>query len=378
MLKSSIKKILILLFFLLLGIGLSYFLQNKESLIQNNIFSKIFQKEVVNNKLQGEKTIIREVVQEENAVITAIEKAKPAVVSIITTSIAIDPFKGFFEEDGGIGTGFLVEGGYVFTNKHVVERNELEYKILLNDGKTSFKVVEINTDPVNDFAILKIENTSNVSLPFLKLGQSTKLRVGQTVIAIGNALGEFQNTASKGIISGIGRTIYAGNQFGSSGEYLDNIIQTDAALNNGNSGGPLLDLAGEVIGINVARAGEGDNVGFSIPIDSLKPVYVGFVKTGKIERPFLGIEYYLNTNENSALNRVPVGAVVTKVVANTPAQKAGIMQFDVILEIDDEKVSEENPLSRIIVNKQVGSEVKLKIDRSGKIIEIKVKLESVT
>lgn len=370
--QNITNKILFVLFTLFIVVSVFYVWYKKDTFL-----SKFLMNKNVSQNNVAEKQVERTVVQEENSVISAIEKAKPAVVSVITKSVALDPYRGFFEQEGGIGTGFLVEGGFVFTNKHVVEDTSIDYKILLNDGKTSFAVSEITRDPVNDFAILKIDNPDKIQLPFVKLGSSKNLKVGQTVIAIGNALGEFQNTASKGIISGIGRTIYAGTGISATGgEYLDNVIQTDAALNPGNSGGPLIDLSGEVIGINVAKAGGGDNVGFSIPIDSITPVYEGFKTTGTIQRPFLGIEYYLNTGDQSALNRVPIGAVVTRVVPDTPAQKAGLKQYDVILEVDGEAVSEQNPLSRIIVNKKVGSEIKLKVDRNGKILEITVKLEA--
>lgn len=374
-----IKKFLrnLLLFVIALFLGLSILLY---FLIRDNYKNINFGALLSNDKklfttVQQDNFSItkREVVQEESVVIDVINKAKPAVVSIVAERSGVDPFSGFFSQESGIGTGFLVKDGYVFTNRHVVNA-ELNYKVVLNDSKATFDVVEINKDPLNDFAILKI-NTNGGELPYLELGDSDSIRVGQTVIAIGNALGELGNTASKGIISGIGRTIETGDAFSGS-EVLDNVIQTDAALNPGNSGGPLLDLSGKVVGINVARVINGDNLGFSIPVNSIKTVYQGFEQFGEIRRPYVGIEYRYLSKENTIYNRMPEGALILRIIPGSPADKSGLQRGDIVTEVDNKKMDETTKISRIISSKNVGDEVTLKIDRDGSELTLKIKLES--
>jgi serine protease Do len=377
---KNIFKTLILLFIVFVsGVAIVGFLYSKDKGV--NYFSSFLQSEnakknVLEERLK-ENITTRVVVQEENAVIDVIEKSKPAIVSIVSETVGVDPFRGVFQGDQGVGTGFLVEDGFVFTNRHVVDNDQITYSVVLNDGKTKYTVIEVNKDPLNDFAILRIDTSTDddVDLPTLELGDSENLRVGQTVIAIGNALGQFGNTASKGIVSGTGRTVFASSGYGST-EMLDNIIQTDAALNPGNSGGPLLDLDGKVVGINVARVVDGDNIGFSIPVESIKSVYLSFKEVGEIQRPYLGIQYTLNTTEKSALNRVPIGAVITEVLPNTPAKNAGLQKFDVIMQVDEQPIDGNNPLSRVIAKKRVGDTVVLLIDRDGKEAEINLVLEA--
>ena len=316
----------------------------------------------------------RVVVLEENAVIDVIEKSKPSVVSVVAERTVVNPFLGnSTTQSSGIGTGFIVEGGFVFTNKHVVDA-EAKYSVLLNDGETSIPVIDVQKDPLSDFAILKLE-TQNIKLPELPLGDSDNLKVGQTVIAIGNVLGEFSNTASKGIISGIGRSIVAQNGAYGVSELLDNVIQTDAALNPGNSGGPLLDLDGNVVGINVARAGA-ENVGFSIPINSIKSVYQSFKDFGVIKRPYIGVSYRMNTAPQSKINRVPVGAVIEQVMPGSPADKAKLEAGDVITKIDETPLNKDATLTRVIAQKQVGDTVTLTIDRGGKEMTLSLELQA--
>lgn len=378
MIKKLLKNILLIVIALIMGLSVLIVFLIRDN-YKNINFAEFFKNEraLTNISNEVESSVVkREVIQEENAVIDVINKSKPAVVSIVAEQSGIDPFSGFYtDEKSGIGTGFLVKDGYVFTNKHVVEAS-LTYKVVLNDGKTTFDVSEVNKDPLNDFAILKI-NTDGKELPYLDLGDSDSIRVGQTVVAIGNALGELGNTASKGIISGIGRTIEAGSGLGGS-EVLDNVIQTDAALNPGNSGGPLIDLDGKVIGINVARVVNGDNLGFSIPINSVKSVYESFKQFGEIQRPYIGIEYRYLTKENTVYTRMPEGALILRVLPDSPADKANLQRGDIIVEMDGKKLDGETKLSRIIASKKVGDELVLKVDREGKLTEVKVKLESAT
>jgi len=373
-LKNFVKIFILLLALFTVGVLVVAVFTLKDN-PHKNFLELIKSKQSKQNKLEQnvqQEVTKRVVVLEENAVIDAIKNSSPAVVSIVAEGVGVDSYRGVYSDNQGIGTGFLVKGGYVFTNKHVVENENTVYSVVLNDGKTTYKVIEVNNDPLDDFAILKIDTTDK--LPYLELGDSDTLRVGQTVIAIGNTLGEFSNTASRGIVSGVGRSIVAGSSFGSR-ELLDNVIQTDTALNPGNSGGPLLDLDGKVIGINVARVVDGDNIGFSIPVNSVKVVFKGFVSTGSIKRPFLGIQYSMNTADADVLNKDPVGAVVTKVVKDTAADKAGIKKFDVITQVEDIAINEQNPLSRVILSHQVGDSITLKIDRGGKQVKVVVTLE---
>jgi serine protease Do len=373
--KGFLKSILLLLLILGVGMGVAGVLYLKDNPSANflNLLNSEQEKQGVLEKTLQEEVTKRVVVLEENAVIDVIDKSSPAVVSIISETVEVDPFRGIVQDNQGIGTGFIVEGNFIFTNKHVVDNPNISYSVVLNDGKTTYDVTEVNTDPLNDFAILKID-ADEETLPTLELGDSQNIKVGQTVIAIGNALGEFGNTASKGIVSGVGRTIIAGSVFGSA-DLIDNVIQTDAALNPGNSGGPLLDLDGKVIGINVARVVNGDNIGFSIPVEGVIPVFKSFNELGEIQRPFLGIQYSLNTDATSALNRLPIGAVVTEVVPESAAELGGVERFDVITEVGGDSINEDNPLSRIIATKQVGQTIVLTVDRDGEIIELNVTLK---
>ncbi len=326
---------------------------------------------------------------QEQAVISAVKKASPAVVSVILTKDVpvfeeywSSPFqffpeyrqKGTEKQKVGGGSGFIISAdGLILTNKHVVEEENVEYTVVLSNGK-KYSAKILAKDPVNDVAILKI-NAKN--LPTLTLGDSDKIQVGQTVIAIGYALGEFQNTVSVGVISGIGRNILAGSSSGKI-EELSQLIQTDAAINEGNSGGPLLNLSGRVIGINTAMASGAENIGFAIPINTVKKSVEQVKKSGKITYPFLGINYILINEEIKEKYNLSVnyGALIVKdengisVVPGSAADKAGLQENDIILEIDGKKISKDNPLNKIILSKNPGDKISLKILRKGKEINL--------
>lgn len=350
----------------------------------------------------------------EKSVIEAVQKAKPAVVAVIITQdvpifeqyfeegTPFDPFSDFFgdgffspfrfqrpqlrekgteKREVGGGSGFIVSSdGYIITNKHVVDQEDAEYTVFLNDG-TKYNARIIARDPVNDIAVLKID-TSN--LPFLEFADSSQLHVGQTSIAIGNALSEFQNTVSVGVISGLSRSITAGGSFGQA-EQLDEVIQTDAAINPGNSGGPLLDLTGKVIGVNVAMALGSENIGFALPSNLVKTVVDSVQKTGSIKRPYLGVRYVNITPALKKANKLPTeyGALVTRgettedlaVVPGSPANKMGIVEGDIILEIDGQKLDEDSSLAAIIRKKSIGDTVSLKILSKGEEKTVHLKLE---
>jgi len=348
---------------------------------------------------------------QEQRIIKAVKDYSAAVVSIVISKDVpilekyyIDPFggmnwpfgsdflipqyreKGTEKQEIGGGTGFIISSdGVVLTNKHVTLEQGAEYTVFFSDS-SKYPAKILAQDPFYDLAVLKIDQSGiaeneRKTFPTVKLGDSSSLQIGQTVIAIGYALGEFQNTVSVGVVSGLGRNITATGDRGFA-ENLEGIIQTDAAINPGNSGGPLLNLAGEVIGINVARSASGENIGFSLPINMAKRDIDQALKTGTIVYPWLGISYTVITEEMSEANNLPVdyGAWVGKdslgkdteitVVSASPAEKAGIRKGDIILEFNGAKISPENPLAKIILEYNPNDSVVLKILRDGKEITL--------
>jgi serine protease Do len=318
-----------------------------------------------------------------NDVSEVVKAVGPSVVTVSATApkrqvIQFSPFGGFSRGTTGgstqdIGSGFVVSSdGLIVTNKHVVEDSELTYKVSMPDGKT-YDVNSISKDPNNDLAVIKI-NTSGLTP--LKLGDSSALEVGEFVIAIGTALGEFRNTVTTGVVSGLGRGISAGDDFRGYVERLDNVIQTDAAINPGNSGGPLLNANGEVIGVNVAVAAGANNIGFSIPINTVKEALGQFNKTGKFpSKAFLGVEYQMLTRQTALLNEVPQGAFVQNVIPGSPAAKAGIAEGDIIFKVDGNSINSENGgLAKIITDKKVGDNLRLSVWSEGEEKEVTVTL----
>ena len=342
---------------------------------------------------------------QEEAIIKVVKEASPAVVSVIITKdipkLKIyyeEPFKEFeeffgipfefkipqFKQEGyekkeiGGGTAFFIsEDGMLLTNAHVVLDKEAEYTVLTNDGK-KYPAKVLARDTIRDLAILKVEGGP---FPTLKLGDSDKLQIGQTVIAIGNALGEFRNTVSVGVISGLGRKITASG--GGIIETMEDVIQTDAAINRGNSGGPLLNLKGEVIGVNFAMAAGAENIGFAIPINKAKKAIEQVKTLGKIVYPFLGVRYLIITDEIQKEKNLPVnyGALIVKgekgenaIFPGSAAEKAGLKEGDIILEFNGEKITAENPLAKIIMKYNPGDKVTLKVLRQNKEIFFEVVL----
>ncbi len=263
-----------------------------------------------------------------------------------------------------IGTGFVVDkNGLVVTNKHVVSDFEAEY-VIIDQKDKEFKVGRIYRDPINDLAILKIDG---LNLPSLELDDSDKLRVGQSVIAIGTALGEFRHTVTTGVISGLGRGIEAGSVFGET-EFLEGVIQTDAAINFGNSGGPLLNNQGQVIGVNVAMTSGAQNIGFAIPINVIKTSLENFNTTGQFDRPLLGISYQMISEKSAILNEVPQGAYVVEVVEGYAAFKEGLKAGDIITELDGQSLKD-NDLVKLVNKKKIGDQVKIKYWSGGEMKE---------
>lgn len=317
------------------------------------------------------------IVQEENAVINVAEKSSSSVVAIGVSRRVINPFDPFSiprREDSTIGTGFVVrqladDKGIIVTNKHVVAGAE-RYTVVTKEGQ-KFDVKKVYRDPILDLAIVQIEG-SNIAP--LELGDSAKLKVGQTVIAIGNALGKFTNTVTTGVVSGLGRKVVAGDPFSGAAESLDNLIQTDAAINPGNSGGPLLNSAGQVIGVNVATTEGAQNIGFAIPINSVKQIVEEFSTKGLVSRPFLGISYRFISKDVAILNEVPQGAFIQEIVEDSPAEKAGLESGDIITKIDGQTVTADNIISQAIQKKKTGESLSLEVWSNGQTRNITVTL----
>ena len=304
-----------------------------------------------------------------------------SVVSIITnTSTTGSFFTGQVSQ--AAGTGFILSSdGYIATNKHVVA-NATKIGVILDDGSTYEDVELIGTDPINDFAIIKIKDIKDLTP--IKIGDSKTTNIGQQVVAIGNALGTYQNSVTSGIISGKGRSLTASDSSRTTYETLSDMIQTDAAINGGNSGGPLVNAAGEVIGINTAYASQGNNVGFAIPINSVKGIMAGVLKDGKFERAVLGVRYQTITPLITKEKKLDVtaGAYVkgsnnaSAVIKGSAGDKAGIKDGDIITAVNGTKIGTAGSLGSLIGEYAVGDTVKLEVYRDKKYVQLDVKLEA--
>ncbi len=333
----------------------------------------------------------QQVVLNESQLISNIAKTVgPSVVSIDTTSQAVaqSPFGPVSTLQQSAGTGIIISSnGYIVTNRHVVPAGTKTVNITLADG-TRFKNVEVigrsNTSSSLDVAFLKIGDTKGKKLVPAKLGDSSEVRVGDKVVAIGNALGEFQNTVTSGIISGFDRSVQAGDETGS--ESLQNLFQTDAAINQGNSGGPLVNINGEVIAINTAIAGgTAQNIGFAIPINDIRGLIDSILKTGAFEQPYLGVRYItltpavadklkLDTTKGAYI--LPSTNGQSSIMSGSPAEAAGLKEKDIITKVDDTVLDTDNNLTSVIGQHSVGDEVTLTIIRDGKEMTAKATLKA--
>ena len=281
----------------------------------------------------------------------------------------------------GGGSGFIIsKDGYILTSNHVVAEITADYTIIL-EPKKKYPAKVLARNPINDVAVLKIDAEN---LPHLELADSNKIELGEEVVAIGNALGEFHDTLSAGIVSGLSRYITAIHGLSQQTENLRGLIQTDAAINPGNSGGPLVNKQAKVIGINTATIMGAQNIGFAIPINYAKKDFEEVKKYGKIIVPFLGVKYVLISKEMAKVNKLPVddGALVVRetlgeppVIKNSPAERAGVKEFDIILECQGEKITLKNPLANILQKHKIGEKIPLKILREGKEIMLEAILK---
>jgi serine protease Do len=342
-------------------------------------------------------------------VMSAVEKASPAVVSItvsenvpvvencpydplnnlpqqfqqflgngLPTTVPCDTGQTQLQAVGG-GSGFIISSdGLILTNKHVVSDTGASYSVLTNNGNT-YTATVLARDPDQDLAVLKINATN---LATVSLGDSDSLQLGQTAIAIGNALGQFSNTVSVGVVSGLGRTVTASAPDSDAEETISDVIQTDAAINPGNSGGPLLDLRGDVIGIDTAVASDAQDIGFALPINEAKSVIASVEATGKIEAPFLGVEYEDVTPDIAKQEKLPItygawidsGGQGNPVQAGSPAAKAGIQAEDIIESINGIQLNSTHDLANVINEYSVGTTVTMVINRAGKEITLQATL----
>jgi serine protease Do len=276
----------------------------------------------------------------------------------------------------------VTSDGLIMTNRHVVEDTTANYTVVMSDGKT-YPAKVVSRDTVNDAAFVRIAASN---LPAIALADSGSVKVGQKVVAIGNALGQFQNTVTEGIISGIGRGITAGDQTGAASEQLENVFQTDAAINPGNSGGPLVNLDGQVVGMNTAVAGQGSqNIGFAIPINDVKPLITSVKTAGRIVRPYLGVRYVAIDQQTATENSLKTnkGAWVQAadatnpgVVAGSPADKAGVKEGDIITKIGNDTVDSTHSLQALIGKHKVGDKVTITVLRDDKSQTLNVTLDA--
>ena len=312
----------------------------------------------------------------ETAITQAVDKIGPAVVTVITQLPGgRRSFFGTAQSSTASGSGIIITtDGYILTNNHVVEGGQ-SYSIVLADGAT-LDARLIGTDQFTDLAVLKVAGKMPAVATF---GNSDVLKAGESVIAIGSPLGNFKNTVTSGVISATGRSLDSGN-----GYLMENMLQTDAAINQGNSGGPLVNLAGEVIGINtlIVRTGQGastvvEGLGFSIPSNTAQVISAQLMKTGAVARPLLGVQYQPIDPQIAAMYSLPVqwGAYVTSVDPSTPAAIAGIQVDDIITTIDGITLDDQHPYENVLYSHAPGETITVIVARADQSLTFKIKLE---
>ena len=323
----------------------------------------------INQDAGSKEIVVNDAGRTQNIYHAVSDKAMPSVVGITTTTISTNNIFAIPTHAEGVGTGFIVDSkGYILTNSHVVSDGKaLEVKVLFNDGSTTQGKVLWNDEKL-DLAVVKVDKTG---LTVAELGDSGQVRVGDIAIAIGNPLGlEFQKSVTQGIISGLDRTIEA------EGETMTGLLQTDASINPGNSGGPLLNEKGQVVGINTAKVSSAEGIGFSIPINTAKPIIEQVIKSGNFEKVTLGIKGVDVTTFESATGTnlaADEGVYIIEVSQNTAAEKAGIKTGDVIVKIGDDKTPTMTDLNKVLYKYKTGQSTKITLNRGGKEVTVDVK-----
>jgi serine protease Do len=319
------------------------------------------------------------VVQESEIVAEVAKKVSPSVVSIVTESYSSTSqfFTPSLQE--GAGTGIIISSnGYIITNKHVVSEGTTKVAVITADGARYDDVTVVGRDPLNDIAFLKVNGVKDFQQA--TLGDSGKVDIGQKVIAIGNALGQYQNSVTSGIISGIGRPVLA-NENGQDAA-LSDLLQTDAAINPGNSGGPLVNVKGEVIGINTAIIENAQGIGFALPINATKGLRKSVLDSGKLKRAYIGVQYITLTPEVARELKLGIkyGAYVgtsnggQSVVPGGPAAKAGIRNGDIVTQVGETAIDQRNSLATLLAQHVPGDKVTLTLLRDGRSVKVDVLL----
>jgi serine protease Do len=360
----------------------------------------------VTNKveLEGEATVISDIAKNVGQSVVSVNATQGSSTSGSNTNSPIDDLFGLgggSSTNGGsnttgetadAGTGMiLTSSGLIMTNRHVVPAGTTSVSVTLSDGTVYNNVKVVGRTAASsslDVAFLQIPNTNGKTLVPVSLGDSSKVDVGDQVVAIGNALGQFQNTVTSGIISGYGRSVQASSSDGSSTENLDGLFQTDAAINEGNSGGPLVDLDGQVIGMNTAIASDSQNIGFAIPVNDVKGLIQGVEKTGQLQQSYLGVLYVPITSDVASQYNLSVdqGAYIpttsqnggqSTVVSGGPADKAGIKSGDIITKVNGASINQQTSLVAALDDYQPGTQITLTIVRGGKTVTVNVTLGTV-
>ena len=308
------------------------------------------------------------VTQQESTIASVAEKVNPSVVSIVGTTQSQSYYNTTTGEAAGAGI-IVSTDGYIMTNNHVID-GSTNISVVDSNGDKYTNVTVVGSDPLNDIAFLKIN--ANKTFTAAELGNSSTVRIGQQVVAIGNALGQYSNTVTSGIISGTGRPVTAGSEGSNNTENLTDLIQTDASINPGNSGGPLLNMSGQVIGINTAIAQDANGIGFAIPINSTKGVLAGVLANGKVSRAYLGVNYVTVTPDVAQQYKLPVnqGAYIyassgNPVASGSPAAAAGLQSGDIITKVNDTTIGEAGSLSTLIGEYRPGDKATLTYLRGG-------------
>jgi serine protease Do len=347
-------------------------------------------------ELEGEATVISNIAKNVGQSVVSINATQDS-----STTSGSDPLDNLLGLGGGdsetspsgdAGTGMiLTSSGLIMTNRHVVPDGTTSVSVTLSDGTVynNVKVVGRTADSSSlDVAFLQIPNTEGKTLVPVQLGDSSNVNVGDQVVAIGNALGQFQNTVTSGIISGYGRSVQASSSDGSSTESLDGLFQTDAAINEGNSGGPLVNLDGQVIGMNTAIASDSQNIGFAIPVNDVKGLIQSVEKTGQLEQPYLGVlyvpitsdvvsQYNLSVNQGAYIPTASQNGGQATVLSGGPADQAGVQPGDIITKVDSTAINQSTSLVAALDNYQPGDKIVLTIVRGTKTLTVNVTLGTV-